>query len=104
MLFKVYAQNCVRPKGMRISPVDTKAIDEAVLDVVNTALNEGLVDCSDDEGEVDYAKLNRIHERVWNYWLKHKNLSAGDWMIQEVDNINQVVVPSICSNDAHIIF
>lgn len=95
MMFKVYAKNITRPKGMRIIHATSSDLDEAVQDVLNYAMDVGMVDGSN---------LDAAYDKIYNYYEKNHVLNAGDWMITDAESIDDIVIPNMCGNDASLIF
>ena len=103
-LFKVWANNCVRPKGQRIIEAYESDLNEAMDRVYEDALEHGLVDDWDEDGNLDNEKLEAAYAKIRAYWEKNKSLEAGDWMIVEAESISDITVPNMCAGDAGIIF
>ena len=101
MIIKVYGRNCITSK--RISHANQKDLNEGIDDVLNDAVNMGLIEFPKDDDQV-----NKIWEdasnKVVEYWEKYKQLCCGDYMLIDVDSINDVSIPDMVGSDSSIIF
>lgn len=104
MIFKVWANNCVRPKGQRIIEASKKDLEEAVERVFTDAENSGLINILTEDDEIDNDKMDAAYSKIYEFYEKNKSLDAGDWMIIEAESIYDVEVPNGCPGDASIIF
>ncbi len=104
MLFKVYAQNIVRPAGMRIMEADESDLKECFEEIFNEASNNELINILNDEEEVDDSKVDEAYRAIEKFWDSHHCISSGDYMIIEVESREEINIPSSCGNDAGIIF
>lgn len=103
MLFKVYAQNCVRPKGMRIIEASQDALNEVYSKLVDEAINSDAIDVFTDD-ELDDNKYSAAIDKCEIYFKVHKSISAGDYEIVNVKSIEDISIPNVCYSDASIIF
>lgn len=103
MLYKVYAQNCRVAK--RISKATQEDLNKVVDEVYNSASESGLIDDMTEDGEeIDVDKMDAYYNQIWAYWEKNKSLSAGDYMIIDVDDYNDICIPNACFGDEGLIF
>ena len=104
MMFKVYAQNCVCAPGNRITEVNN--IEPYIREVFDYASNMGIVDLCDNNNpdEISDEKYDAALCKIEEYWNRTKVLNCGDYYIVQVDSRDDVVIPSMCGNDATIIF
>lgn len=104
MLFKVYARNCSCAK--RISEVTEKDLRNVIDDVLDLALEHGILDITsnNDPDEIDDVKEQQAYKKIWDYWNEYKHISAGDYEIVEKESIFDVQVPNVCYGDDSIIF
>ena len=104
MMFKVYAQNCVCAPGRRI--IEVYDIEPYIREVFNYALDMGILDLfrDDEPDEISDEKYDAAFCKIEEYWNRTKVLNCGDYYIIEVDSRDDVVIPSMCGNDATIIF
>lgn len=103
MLFKVYAKNIARPRGMRIVKVSKLELEAAIEDVFNCADNMGMLDYIVSD-HIDYSKMEGYYDKIRDYFETNKFLDAGDYRIVETDDAAKIKVPNICGNDAFLIF
>ena len=104
MLFKVYAQNCVRPKGMRIIESNQNDLDQVMKEIMDEALNNEYIDLLNEDGDIDDEKYSNAYEMIKEYWNDNKCISSGDYEIIEVESRDDVAIPNVCYSDASIIF
>lgn len=106
MLYKVWAQNCVRPKGMRIVEATQEDLNEVFDKIYNLASESNLIDDSldEDENEIEHTKVEKYYGMIKDYWEKNKSISAGDYMIVDVEDKNDIQIPNACYGDESFIF
>ena len=104
MLYKVWAQNCVRPKGRRILEATQDDLNKVFDEIYNQASEENLIDDIDENGEFDFSKLEHNYNIISEYWKKNKSISAGDYEIVDVESRDDIRIPNVCYGDTHIIF
>lgn len=106
MLYKVWAQNCVRPKGRRILEATQEDINKVFDEIYNQALESNLIDDSlDGNGdEIDDRKVDMYYSMIRTYWDINKTISAGDYEIVDVESKDDIKIPNACYGDASIIF
>lgn len=109
MLFKVWAQNCVRPKGMRIIEVFESDLKQEFDKIFDEACDIKLIDpfVYDEDGDmvqVDDEKTSEAYSKIEAYWNKNKEISSGDYMIIEAESKFDIEIPNVCYGDTSIIF
>lgn len=104
MLYKVWAQNCVRPKGMRINKATVEDLNKVFNDIYNAACNENLIDDITEEGNINQEELEKHYKMIEDYWEKNKTISAGDYMIVDVESQDDITIPNMCGADTSFIF
>ena len=104
MLYKVWAQNCVRPKGRRILEATQDDLNKVFDEIYNQASEENLIDDIDENGEFDFSKLEHNYSIISEYWEKNKSISAGDYEIVDVESRDDIRIPNVCYGDTRMIF
>lgn len=106
MLYKVWAQNCIRPKGRRIIKAYEDDLQEVFDKIFDEAEEAGLIDVfnDDDSVESDDAKVCEAYDKIKSWWEECKEISPGGYMIVDVESIEDIIIPNVCYNDAGIIF
>ena len=87
-IYKVYAQNCVRPNGMSIIEINEnklrEEIENAASEYFNIANTEYL---SDEEGDIAEVTFDTAWRALVSLleadWKKYKALEFGDYVIKE---------------------
>ena len=102
MIVKVYAQNCIRPKGQRI--IEVNSVDPFMTEVFDEALNGGFINIDGEDGEVDDAKVDAAYDKIKKYWEENKRLECGDYYIAEVKSLDDVTIPNMVAGCADVIF
>lgn len=62
-----------------------------------------MIEFPEDDNEVNKI-IEDAYNKVVEYWEKYKKLYCGDYMLIEVDSINDVSIPDMVANDSNIIF
>ena len=96
MLFKVYGQNIVRPKGMRI--VEIYDVKPYLDEMFEQAAEAELVDIEDGAG------VDEAYRKIKEWWDKNKNIALGDYYICETDDRTEIDIPSMVESDLNFIF
>ena len=96
MLVKVYAKCC--RVAHYIQEVDQEALIDTIQEVFDDAAERNIINTTDDQLIEKY--LTEIHE----YFNKNKCISAGDYMIMEVDSLDDVTIPNCLGWDTQFIF
>ncbi len=106
MLYKVWGQNCVRPKGQRIIEASEKDLDEAYEAVMNEALIQEYIDITkdDDEDEIDYDKQDAAYSKISKYFDENKCIDCGDYRIVDAEDKDDICIPNVCGNSAWFIW
>jgi hypothetical protein len=103
MLYKVYAQNCVCAK--RISKATEDDLNHVIDRVYDRASEAGLInDMTEDGEEIDFDKMEKYYDQIRAYFDKNKNISAGDYMIVDVESMDDITIPNACYGDESFIF
>lgn len=103
MLYKVYAQNCRAAK--RISKATEDDLNHVIDRVYDRASEAGLInDMTEDGEEIDYDKMEKYYDQIRAYFDKNKNISAGDYMIVDVESMDDIAIPNACYGDESFIF
>lgn len=103
MLYKVYAQNCRAAK--RISKATEDDLNHVIDRVYDRASEAGLInDMTEDGEEIDYDKMEKYYDQIRAYFDKNKNISAGDYMIVDVESMDDITIPNACYGDESFIF
>lgn len=95
MIWKVYAQNVVRPKGMAIIGMNSdeefeEELEKAVMDFLDVFDYSSFEDSEGDFLDPDQT-LNNIYIAVFElfeeHWNKYKYLDMGDYILIESDEM-----------------
>lgn len=106
MIWKVYAQNVVRPKGMAIIGINSdeelvEALEMAVMDFLDVFDYSSF---KDSEGDFSDKIFDDIHNAVFElfeeHWNEYKYLDMGDYMLKESDEMPDR--PNKCSCSASL--
>lgn len=93
MIWKVYAQNVVRPRGMAIIGMNSNedfvtVLEMAVMDFLDVFDYSSF---KDSEGDFSDETFDNIHNAVFElfeeHWNKYKYLDMGDYMLIEKDEM-----------------
>lgn len=103
MLYKVYAKNCIRPKGMRIIEASKNDLENVYFQIIDEAVDFGSIDIFADD-EVDDNKYSAAYEKCEEYFKAHNKISAGDYMIVNAESLEEISIPNVCYSDASNIF
>lgn len=109
MLYKVWAQNCVRPKGMRIVEATESDLQKVFDEIFDQACEENLIEpyILDEDGDfeqMDDWKVSAAYEQIKKWWDDCKTISSGDYMIVEAESRFDVEIPNACYGDTNMIF
>lgn len=96
MLVKVYAKCC--RVNHHIQKVDQDDLIDAIQKIYDDAEERNIINTVDDKLVEKY--LTEIHE----YFNRNKCISAGDYMIMEVDSLDEVTIPNCLGWDTEFIF
>lgn len=101
MIVKIYGRNVVKPK--HILPADQNDLNDAVYDLLNEAIDMGLINFPEDDNQAN-KMLEVAADKVFDYYDKYKQLCCGDYMLVEVNSINDVSIPDMVGSDVSFIF
>lgn len=93
MLVKVYAKCC--KVNQYIQEVDQDDLFNAIQDIYYDAMDRNIINTV-----VDNQYLTKIQE----YFNKNKCISVGDYMIMEVDSLDEITIPNCLGWDTEFIF
>ena len=102
MMYKVWGQNCRVPKHIEMA--NNKDFSEAMDDIFNMACDLSLIDIDGENGDADGEKIDAAYHEIEAFFEKNRYIGAGDYMIIEADNEDDISIPSMVSNDANLIF
>ena len=109
MLYKVWAQNCVRPKGRRIIKAYEEDLQEVFDKIFDEAEERELIDPyiyyeDGDVDKLDDKKVSEAYDKIKSWWEECKEISPGGYKIVDVESIEDIIIPNACYNHAGIIF
>lgn len=93
MIWKVYAQNVIRPKGMAITEVNSdrefkEELETAVMDFLDVFNYSSFEDSEGDISDEMFDDIyNAVFELIEEHWNKYKYLDMGDYMLTEKDEM-----------------
>ena len=96
MLVKVYAKCC--NVNQYIQEVDQDDLIDAIQEIYEDAEDRNIINTVDEKLIEKY--LTEIHE----YFNQNKRISVGDYMIMEVESLNDVTIPNCLGWDTQFIF
>lgn len=101
-LYKVYANCCRVPK--HIQEVDEGALKNAMDEIFDQALEEGLLDDVIDEetGELDYEKESDAYKEIEEAFEEDGFLIAGDYEIVKAYGPGCITIPNVCGYGNYI--
>ncbi len=104
-LYKVWANCCAKPKGMRVQ--ETYDVEREILLVVHNAAESGLISVIDKTGEFNHDRHNKYISMAKAYFDETKYLECGDYCIMEVDDnfdVANIEIPNSCGWSGIMIF
>lgn len=93
MIWKVYAQNVIRPKGMAIIGMNSdeefeEELEKAVIDFLDVFDYSSFKDSEGDFSDEIFDDIyNAVFELIEEHWNKYKYLGMGDYMLTEKDEM-----------------
>lgn len=93
MIWKVYAQNVIRPKGMAIIGMNSdeefeEELEKAVMDFLDVFDYSSFKDSEGDFSDEIFDDIyNAVFELIEEHWNKYKYIDMGDYMLTEKDEM-----------------
>lgn len=104
MMYKVWANCCIRPAGKRIEDATKKDLDEAAERIFDDAVENHHIDIFTADDDIDHEKEAKAYEKIYKYYEEKKMLNVGDYMIVEAESYDAVSIPDMCGWDTGLIF